>query len=65
MGTKTTSSKNLLPSSIEANSMVFADSVAIAATGDVDLADIIQPVRVAGGTDVHRVVIKCSAAPTL
>lgn len=62
MGTKTTSSKNLLASSIEANSMVFADSVAIAATGDVDLADVIQPVRVSGGTDVHRVVIKCSAA---
>ena len=57
MSTKTTSSKKSAVASLYANAVVFADSVATVA-GDVDLADIIQPVKVAGGTAVHRVVIK-------
>lgn len=57
MGTKTTTSKKSVQGSVRPNACVFADSVAIVA-GDVDLADVIQPVFVPGGTDVHRVTIK-------
>lgn len=61
MGTKTTVSKKLISSSLEGNAMVFVDSVATLTT-DVDAADVIQPVRVAAGTEVHRVTTKVSNA---
>lgn len=57
MGTKTTSSKKLTPSSLYSTAVIFNDGVAVAA-GDVEAADVIQPVLVPAGTEVHRVVIK-------
>lgn len=57
MGTKTSSNSNAIYANDEGNDSVFYDSVALATT-DIDNADIIKLVKVAGGTVVHRVVVK-------
>lgn len=61
MGTKTTISRKLILSSLVATATVCADSVAVG-TSDLDAADVIQPVKVAAGTEVHRVTTKVSGA---
>lgn len=69
MGTKTSTNKGNIFSSDGGNNSVFVDSVAVT-NADIDAADIIKLVRVAAGTDVHRVVVKTTeldtnGAPTL
>ena len=61
MGTKTTSSRKLVASTLEGNAMIFSDSVATV-TGDVAAASVIQPVKVSAGTEVHRVVTRVPTA---
>lgn len=53
----TTVSKKPLQSGMVANAAVFVDQVAVD-TSDLALAGVIQPVKVAAGTEVHRVVVK-------
>lgn len=55
MGTVTTTSKKAVPS--VPTSVVFHDSRAVT-NADIDAADVIQPVKVAAGTYVHRVRTK-------
>lgn len=58
MGTKTTSNRKNVVSGLVGNAAVFHDSVAVATTDVNGIGDVIQPVKVAAGTEVHRVVIK-------
>jgi hypothetical protein len=57
MGTVTSTNRNPIYANDEGNASVFADSVAVT-NADIDAADIIKLVRVAAGTEVHRVVTK-------
>jgi hypothetical protein len=57
MGTVTSTNRNPAFSSDGGNNSVFVDSVAVT-NSDIDAADIVKLVRVAAGTDVHRVVTK-------
>lgn len=57
MGTKTSSNANPIYSNDEGNSSVFIDSVAVATT-DLDSGDIVKLVKVAAGSNVHRVTVK-------
>lgn len=63
MGTVTSTNRNAIFSNDEGNASVFFDSVAVT-NADIDAADIIQLVRVAAGTDVHRVVVKTTELDT-
>lgn len=57
MGTVTSTNRNPAFAHDCGNNSVFIDSVGVT-NADIDAADIVKLVRVAGGTDVHRVVIK-------
>lgn len=59
----TTSSKKPIQSGNVANAAIFTDKVAVA-TADLALAGKIQPVKVAAGTEVHRVVINVTDLDT-
>jgi hypothetical protein len=63
MGTITTTSKKIPFSADYGNKSVFADSVAVT-NADIDAADVIRPILVPGGTEVHRVVIKTTELDT-
>lgn len=57
MTTKTSSNVNPIYSNDEGNASVFVDSVAVATT-DLDSGDIVKLVKVAAGSNVHRVTVK-------
>lgn len=63
MGTVTSTKKAPIYSNDEGNASVFVDSVAVT-NADIDAADIIKLVKVAAGTDVHRVVVKTTELDT-
>ena len=63
MGTVTSTKRDAIYSNDEGNQSVFIDSVAVT-NADIDAADIIKLVRVAAGTDVHRVTIKTTELDT-
>jgi hypothetical protein len=58
MTTKTTPNRKAVVSGLLANAAIFNNSVAVATTDIDTIGDIIQPVKVAAGTEVHRVVVK-------
>lgn len=63
MGTVTSTNRNNIYSNDEGNASVFVDSVAVT-NADIDSADIVKLVRVAAGTEVHRVVTKTTEIDT-
>ena len=58
MGTKTTSNRKNVVSGLIGSASVFHDFVAVVTTDLNEIGDVIQPVKVSAGTEVHRVVIK-------
>ncbi len=57
MGTVTSTTKKNRFSAEYGNGSVFVDSVAVT-NADIDAADVIRPVLVPAGTEVHRVITK-------